>query len=755
MSAPLKLFATAPRGLEHVLARELAALGIAEAGERPGGVRFRASSEAAYTVCLWSRVANRVLLEIARFPAGTPEALYDGAAAIDWSAQFAPGATFAVDCTLRHSAITHSRYAAQKVKDAIVDRLRTDTGARPDVDVRAPDLRVNAFVDRNEATLYVDLSGESLHRRGYRQQGGAAPLKETLAAAVLLRTGWPAIAADGGGLVDPLCGSGTFPIEAAMIAHDVAPGALRQRFGFHGWRGHDEALWRRLRADADARREAGLARRVEVRGFDHDRAAVAAANANVERAGLLGAVHVERGALADLRPAVPRGLLVANPPYGERLGDAAGVEALYGALGDVLRAHFHGWRAAVLAANPELGFRLGLRAKKPLSLYNGALECKLIECEVDPARFLASAGRERATGGRPGRSPAPAGSGRAEAIAARAAATGAEPDPAAEALANRLRKNLRGVGRRAAREGWGCFRVYDADLPEYAVAIDVYECEARHLVVQEYRAPASVAPELADARLVDALLTAGEVLGVPAPRRHLRIRARQRGEAQYTKQGDTGREHVVTEGPCRYYVNFDDYLDTGVFIDHREVRRRIAGWSAGGRFLNLFGYTGTASVAAATGGAAATTTVDLSQAYLDWAARNAALNGLPDDRHRRVRADCLVWLDEAATAGADRRERYDLVLLNPPVFSNSKRMADTLDVQRDAPRLIAQSAALLAPGGRLVFATSLRRFRLATEALSDTDGRPLVAEDVSRETLPPDFRRRAARHHCWVIRHGA
>lgn len=762
MSETFRLFATAPRRMEHVLVGELTGLGLGSVAERPGGARFAGTLETAYAACLNSRVANRILLELARFPAGTPEALYAGVAALDWREHLGPDATLAVDCNLRHSAITHSRYAAQTVKDAVVDRLRTDTGARPNVDLSAPDVQLNAFLDRNEAVLYVDLSGDSLHRRGYRVRGVAAPLKENLAAAILLRAGWPAIAAEGGALLDPMCGSGTLAIEAALMAADIAPGWLRERFGFHGWRGHDEALWQRVRAAAAERRAAGLARRHDIRGSDRDRAAVAAALANVEQAGLSGVVHVERGELSAARPTRPRGLVVANPPYGQRLDEAGGLESLYGELGETLRTHFCGWRAAVMTGNPELGFRLGLRSKRPHTLYNGALECKLLEFEIDPARFIRSTGRPRADGARQ------AGTAAAEALsappaaqaatadrrarlAAQAAAPGASPAAEAGMLANRVRKNLRTVAKLAAREAAGCYRVYDADLPEYAVAVDVYDCEARHLVVQEYQAPASVAPELADRRLVDALLTVGEVLDVPPARLHLKIRERQRGTAQYGRQAATGRDHVVTEGPCRYYVNFDDYLDTGLFIDHRGVRKLIRERAGGVRFLNLFAYTGTASVAAALGGAAATTTLDLSQTYLAWAERNFTLNELPASQHVRERVDCLEWLAAAAARPPGERRRFDLIFLNPPVFSNSKRMADAFDIQRDAPRLIAHSAALLAPGGTLVFATSLRRFTLETRGLRDADGRSLAAEDVARRTLPGDFRRRAMQHHCWLI----
>jgi 23S rRNA (guanine2445-N2)-methyltransferase / 23S rRNA (guanine2069-N7)-methyltransferase len=701
-----------------------------------GGVACSGSLEQAYRACLWSRVANRVLLPIAEFPAPTPEALYDGVRAVEWSAHLAADGTLAVDCTSSRSAITHTQYAALKVKDAIVDRFRDETGGRPSVDVAAPDVQVNLHLDRDVATLAIDLSGDSLHRRGYRGPQGAAPLKENLAAAILLRAGWPALvaaaAADGAplGFVDPLCGSGTFLIEAASIAADAAPGMGRAYFGFLRWRGHDAALWQRLLDEASARRAAARTEHVVIRGYDRDAGAVRSALANVATAGFAAMIHVERRELGSLPDApAPRGLVAANPPYGERLGEQRELVEVYADLGRALREHHLGWQAAVLTGNPPLGRELGLKAKRTHTLWNGPIECRLLRFDVDAKHFEIK--RER------GALPV------FDEAAARLR-------PGAAMFANRLRKNFKTLGSWARGAGVACFRVYDADMPEYAFSIDLYQGEVapgaeypeRWAYVQEYAPPATVDVAKARARREEAFATIPEVLGIPRERVHLRVRRRQKGGAQYEKLDERGEFRTVAEGGLRFLVNFTDYLDTGLFLDHRPIRARIAALAKDKRFLNLFAYTCTASVLAAAGGAAATTSVDLSHTYLDWARRNFELNGFDDsDRHRLLREDVIDWLE------APVRERYDLVFLDPPTVSRSKRMDGELDVQRDHVELISATLRQLAPGGLLIFSTNFRKFRLDAEALAELDVR-----DVTSATIPKDFARDRKIHQCFEIR---
>ncbi|HLD14374.1 MAG TPA: bifunctional 23S rRNA (guanine(2069)-N(7))-methyltransferase RlmK/23S rRNA (guanine(2445)-N(2))-methyltransferase RlmL, partial [Burkholderiales bacterium] len=374
---------------------------------------------------------------------------------------------------------------------------------------------------------------------------------------------------------------------------------------------------------------------------------------------------------------------------------------------------FTGWHAAVFTGNPELGKHLGLRAQRMHKLYNGAIECKLLRFEITEQWFM----RERA----PITDPAKLGAG-------------------AEMFANRLRKDWKHFGRWAKRQEISCYRLYDADLHEYNLAIDVYEGEKRFVHVQEYEAPDTVEEHTAQKRLNQALTVIPLVLEIPPEQIFFKVRRRQKGRAQYEKLATTGAFHEVREGLCRLWVNFTDYLDTGLFLDHRLTRTMLGELARDKRFLNLFGYTGSATVHAALGGARSTTTVDMSWTYLDWAQRNLELNGIQSPKHELVQADVLKWLKEP------RDQKYDLIFLDPPTFSRSKRMDDTLDIQRDHVGLIRDTVALLAPGGMLIFSTNLRKFKLDREALAD-----LKVEDITRRTIPPDFERNPRIHQCFRI----
>jgi 23S rRNA (guanine2445-N2)-methyltransferase / 23S rRNA (guanine2069-N7)-methyltransferase len=538
---------------------------------------------------------------------------------------------------------------------------------------------------------------------------------------VLLRAGWPGVFERGGWLIDPLCGSGTFLSEAALIAADAAPALDREYFGFLGWRGHDAALWERLRAEARERRAARVARRC-ILGSDADSDAVRMSLANGEQAGVADWLHVEKRSLSEIvRPSAAEagpadtGLIVTNPPYGERIGAESGLPALYSELGSVLRDRFQGWQAAILTGNPPLARNLGIYAKRTHRFFNGTIECRLLRFELDQAHEQRPAEAVRADwSSRPG----------------------------AQMFANRLRKNLQRLDPWAEREHIDCFRVYDADMPEYAFAIDLYGRGARHVYVQEYAPPKTVDQESARERRREALAVLPEVLGVPISQVHSRVRKPQKGSEQYEKREDVAERHAVQEGGLKFWVNFRDYLDTGLFLDHRLVRALLREWAKGTDCLNLFCYTGSATVYAAAGGARSSTSIDLSNTYLDWAHENLLLNGFPGREHQLHRADCLAWLEEQEATGP----RFDLIFVDPPTFSNSKRMEGVLDVQRDHVGMIRRSLKLLRHSGRLVFSTNYTKFKLDSEALAD-----LRVEDISARTIPKDFERHTRIHRCFII----
>ncbi len=709
--------ATAPHGTLDLLLTELKALGLESAREHGAVVGFEGGLADFYRACLGSRVASRILYVIGSGEAHDADALYRSASAIDWSRHIGADGTIAVDFTSAHSAITHTHYGALRVKDAIVDQLRERPEGRPSVDTLRPSVRVAVRVANNVATFAVDFAGDSLYRRGYRAEGVAAPLKENLAAALLLRAGWDVMAAEGASFQDPMCGSGTLPIEAALIAANIAPGLYRDWFGFMGWAGHDAALYEAEHAALTARVRPELLTPGRILGRDIDRYALKAARHSVTLLGLDGRIEFEHRDVAEANANGAHGLVVCNPPYGERIGEEEGLPALYASLGKTLRERFDGWAAAVFTGNPALGQSLGLRARRTHRLFNGAIDCVYLRFQVAPDQYLVR--RE------PGELPPP--------NEARAAS------PGAQMFANRLKKNQVTLGRWARDAGVACFRLYDADMPEYAFAIDLYGEDPRHAYVQEYAAPPTVAEEKVRGRRAEALAAIPAALGLPRERIHVRVRRRSRGGEQYTKLAERGEFHEVEEDGLRFLVNFTDYLDTGLFLDHRLTRGRLRAMARGTRFLNLFCYTGTATVHAAAGGAVTTTSVDLSRTYLDWASRNLALNGFGGPEHRLIQADVLEYLREAQSV-------FDLIFLDPPTFSNSKRMEGTLDVQRDHVDLLLATARRLAPGGVLVFSTNHTRFRLSADALPG-----LAIDDISAATIPKDFARSPRIHRCYVI----
>lgn len=709
----MKFFAACAKGLEYLLADELVALGASKSTAALAGANAEGEPEAAYRAVMHSRLASRVLWPLSEFDCANENDLYQGVHAIDWSQHLAPEGTLVVDAHVSGPALTHERYAAQRTKDAVVDRMRAANGSRPSVDTEAPDLRISLVVRKGRAIVSIDLGGGPLHRRGWRQSQGEAPLKENLAAAMLVRGQWPRIYADGGALLDPMCGSGTLLIEGALMAADVAPGLHRLQGALPTrWLGFDEVLWQGIESEARQRAQAGRAAlRPVFHGADLDPLALHSAVANADRAGLAELIRFDRAAIEALKPpGAARGLVVCNPPYDARLQADA---ALYRRLGDALRTAVPDWRAVLLCGSEELAQATGLRAAKRYAFFNGALECSLLVC--DPVQPPAREPRE-----------------------ARPLSDGAQM------VANRLRKNLKKFKSWREREGVFAYRAYDADLPEYSAAVDVYQedgGDARTFVhVQEYEAPATI-PEADSRRRFGELLDAvRDVFAVPPAQVSIKTRARGKGGSKYGRLDQRDELVAVREGAARLLVNLFDYLDTGLFLDHRPLRLRIGRESAGKRMLNLFAYTGAASVHAAVGGAVATTSVDLSATYLGWAGRNLALNGASGRAHQLVQADVMAWL------AADRGQ-YDLIFCDPPTFSNSARAQD-FDTQRDHVRLLRACLSRLAPGGLLLFSNNFRRFRLDEAALAEF----ARCVEISAGTIDPDFERNPRIHRCWELR---
>ncbi|MBN1904872.1 MAG: bifunctional 23S rRNA (guanine(2069)-N(7))-methyltransferase RlmK/23S rRNA (guanine(2445)-N(2))-methyltransferase RlmL [Deltaproteobacteria bacterium] len=716
-----QFFASAPKGIIPVLAGELKALGLDRVKQTWAGVSFTGTFESGYRACLWLRTANRVFLQIASFEADSASTLYDGIKNIDWSAHMMPDNTLAIDFNSDLAVIKHTHFGALKVKDAIVDQFREKYSIRPSIDTLTPDIRINVYMNGRLVTVSLDLSGESLHKRGYRSEKGLAPIKENLAAAILIKSGWPEIAERGGGFIDPMCGSGTLPIEAAMIAGQMAPGLLREQFGFMHWRQHQPDLWERLVSEAEEREIEHRQDIGPIIGYDRDPAAIKVAISNLERAGLHGLIHFEKRELSELIPHKKTidnpGLIVVNPPYGERMGgDAYRLKDLYGLLGKRLRGHFLRWHAALFTGNPKLAELIKSTPERTDHLYNGSIPCELIQYNIPNEQAVDTAGRPEAVN-QPG--------------------SVHTPSDEVGMFINRVKKNLRRLASWRKANNVTCFRAYDKDVPEYAVAIDVYE---KWIHVQEYRSPDTIPYDVAQKRLNDILAVIPSIFNLPHENVFLKQRKVQKQLNQYEKHTEEGKKVLIDEAGLKFEIDLKSYIDTGLFLDHRMTRAMIGCMAAGRRFLNLFSYTGTATVYASRGGANTTTSVDKSNTYTRWAKKNMAINGFDNKNHSFYSADCLSWMQH-------EKSMYDLIFLDPPTFSNTKKADLNLDIQKDHVEMIKAAVNLLADGGTIIFSNNFRRFKMDHAALKD-----LLIEDITASTIPPDFERNPKIHNCWLIR---
>ena len=712
-------FATAPKNTEDLLKKELVCLGAEHAKETPGGVHFSAPLKTGYAACLHSRIANRILLILGSFPAASEEEVYEGGLRIPWEEHMKPGSTLAVAASAGGDAFRNESYLALKLKDAIADRFRGKTGIRPSVDTASPDLFFHLRIQNGIAVVSLDISGEALFKRGYRNTGGPAPLKENVAAAVLLRLGWPELSREGAPLADLFCGSGTFLLEGALMAAGIPPLFLRNKFGFSKWLGHKEDLWKSLRREAEEQRKTGQDKIPPLFGFDRDDRALSAAAGGLRNAGFLNRANLEAVSFEEAGRRIPKnlpaGLICSNPPYGKRLSGGQPMEDLYNSLGKVLLRDFPGWSAGIITGSRDLSLAIPIRAVKVNSLFNGPIECTLAQFKLDSEhefrRIEKSAGYEAFY-----------------------------ETEGARMFAHRLSKNKKNIGKRAQEASVSCYRLYDSDMPEYAFALDLYE--DKWLVAQEYSPPKTIDPEKAEKRRKEVIAVLRKESGVKTENIHLKTRAQQKGKDQYRPADKQGKFEIINEGGYRFYVNFTRYLDTGIFLDHRITRSMIEAMAKGKRFLNLFSYTGTATVYAAGGGAVSTLSVDASQTYLDWTRRNLELNGLFEGKHALFRGDVLSWIKT-------EKGKYDLIFLDPPTFSNSKSRPDLFDVQKDHAPLLLRLGRVLAPGGIILFSTNYRKFRLNQEVLSEI----YTPEDITAQTIPFDFSRNGKIHQLWKISH--
>ncbi len=696
-------------GIEVLLVNEINNLGGEQIVHKPEGVYFSATLALGYHISLWTRLATRIMLKIGEGEAKNKEELFKSASHIDWTTHFNSDTSFAIDFVGYSEEIRNSQFGALTIKDAIVDQFREQGFERPDVDKKSPGISFQARLLKDQVSLYLDFSGRGLFQRGYRQHTGAAPLKENLAAALVLRSGW--LEDTSKPLLDPMCGSGTILIEAVAMAAKQAPAIEREFWGFDSWLKHDNEAWQEKLNQAIDDSANSLAQiNVKVFGSDMDSRVLRTAQQNAANANLQRFIEFSCKETNKLSNAFGQaGTILFNPPYGERIGELPELVESFVLFGQKLKSQFIGWRVAILTANVDLLGMLKLSSFKRYKFKNGPLDCQLAIYNVDEKQLAKDAVNPQSNF--------------------------SEQD---SAFANRLKKNRKNLKSWLKSSQIESYRLYDGDIPEYNVAIDIY---GDYMVIQEYAPPKTVDSDKAAKRLQEVIYWAPKVLAVPTAKVILKTRAKQKGSNQYQRVDKSKQSITINEYGALFKINLWDYLDTGLFLDHRKTRQMVAKKSKNKHLLNLFAYTGSVSVQAALHGAASITTVDMSNTYLNWAQDNFALNKLNGHKYQFVQADCLEWLKKNSTG-------FDVIFIDPPTFSNSKRMEDSFDVQRDHVSLITDALKSLTDGGEIFFTNNKRNFKMDFDAMEKLG---LQAKALSEQTRDKDFARNKHIHNSWSI----
>ena len=726
-----ELFCRCAAGFEGILAEELVRLGMRRVRAQVGGVCCFGTQAMAYRACLWSRVATRVQLVLARVGCADQDELYRGVLDIPWEGQVLRGATIAVSAHGTNEALRNTAFTALKVKDAICDRLRTVWGARPDVDPKDPDLSVNVAIHPKKATVYLNLSGPSLHMRGYRLEGvqSEAPLKETLAASLLMVAGWHQSVEAGHALVDPMCGSGTLAIEAALMLANVAPGTLRTRWGFDGWAKHDAGIWESVCRAAGEARVADPPHGLIVAG-DIDPEVVELARANALRAGVLDLIDSYVDDAANLRRhlrGVTRraasGVLVVNPPYGERLGSASELPAVRAALSSAVDALPLGWGLALISPDEGIETALGRTPETTLDCYNGPIEVSIRTFDLDRME--------------PRRTQVVSLTGKT--IPVRVA-----QEQSAQ-FASRLRKVARERLRWARREGVTCLRLFDADLPDYAFSLDLYEGEAdgksgRLAIIEEYARPSSLDRHLAGRRLTDAQAIAAAILDLDEAD-VIVVSAGKRSSHQKVRPT---LPLTVHEGDLVYPIDLLAHPDSGLPLDMRGLRGHVAQIARGGRVACIGGMSCAVAVAAASCGARSVAVQEAFRDRKQMLEHMFAVNGLDARRLRIDLTDAWSWLEGETHA----RHGYDLVCMAPPrTFTGAKGFS--FEFGRDHVSLVRKAMKVVDDSGALILAFRGPGVELDRKGI---EGVGLVVEDLTASVAQPDFTRSRTPLFCYRIR---
>ncbi len=802
----MKLTAACAFGLEALLKRELIALGYEARVSQPGRVVFEGDWEAVCRSNIWLRTADRVLIEVQQFEAPDFDALFDTVKDFDWS-QFIPeDASFPVIGRSRLSQLSSVPAIQRSVKRAVVESLKRFHGVEVLPETGAT-YKIEIALLNDIATLTIDSTGPSLHKRGYRKLAAEAPIKETLAAAMVDLSVWNPERP----LIDPFCGSGTIPIEAALIGLNMAPGMNRQ-FSSSLWNTFPSQLWSAAIDEANDLRRRDVT--LQIIGTDRDEEVLSLARYHSQQAGVADQIHFQQKSFDELRSKREFGCVITNPPYGERLEEQKRLIGLYESIPAVMQ-RLPTWSLFLITNMPQFESLIQKKATRRRKLFNGRLECTYYQflgprpprqkpspteaelrpepevlIKVTPQATVSSSEDPKATDPATSRSipmvvvnqakpapveidltpkvnePVPDAHPRAESTKTPPVMadleTSAEPAVAktskpnsraneaplfgglqskdheqAEIFSNRISKRAKHLRRWPTKRGITCFRLYERDIPEIPLVVDRYE---DYLHITEYERPheRDLARHAAWLELMKK--TAAATLDLPISHVFLKRRRRDNDTRQYEKIDSMGKLIPVHENGLTFLVNLSDYVDTGLFLDHRLTRQMVFDEATDKDFLNLFAYTGSFSVYAAAAGARSTTTVDLSRNYLDWASENFKANELSGPAHRFIASDSIGFLESAAR---DPRQRFDLAVVDPPTFSNSKRTESDWDVQSRHVELLSGVRSVMRPDGIVYFSTNFRRFKFHEHELPGFDCR-----EISKQTVPEDFRNRRI-HRCW------
>lgn len=722
-------FATCAANQQDILEHEIRSLGVEQTNTTNGGVEFECDLETAYKFTLYSRVASRLMLALFHDDdVIDADELYQSAMEIPWEDWVTPQTTFAITQTVRNCRwLKNGHFAAIRLKDAIVDRIKEKfEDERPNVDKDDPDVTFHIHVRGDDVLYFVDFSGRKLHKRGYRLAFIDASMRETLAATVIKRSEFRRVLEGEENLeeiptlLDPFCGAGTILIEAALWASGVAPGLIDvDRFAFFNLSVHDEEVWDKVLQQAIKEEEEGIKKDFKFYGWDIDPNAIEVAKKNAQAAGVADKIEFAVKDFTQItKEDVPSqlGYIVTDPPYGIRL-DETDIETLYTNIGKILSDYFGGWHVSIVCGEKELLSHVNMKPNRTNSVMNAKIPCQIahyyVFSEEERQEFIRKAEEKKKE-----RLSQPLSEG-------------------AEMAYNRLLKNLEKLTPLMEKNGVTNYRIYDADMPEYNAAIDLYD--GKYIVLSEYAPPSTIEEEVAQKRLEELVFATERATNIDIDSIFVKTRNKQRGTTQYEKLNSKNRLIIIRENDARYLVNFTDYLDTGIFLDHRPIRKKIKELAKDTRFLNLFCYTGTATVQAAMGGALSTVSVDVSSTYLDWAMRNMSLNDFKSMNHFYYKEDCMDFLYNSY-------DKYDLIFCDPPTFSNGTGR-DSFDVQRDHKRLIHLCMRHLDKDGVLIFSNNNRKFVLDDYIYQDYD-----VKNITEESIGPDFERNNKIHQCFLIK---